>query len=209
MGDFRIFDLEKISKMNDALVFVETGTFKGDGVRHANSFGIFEDIHSIEILDSLAEEAKNSFQSDEHINIHHGDSVSVLTELLPSIKSNAVFWLDAHFPGADLGERGYNDEKDAVKRIPLEYELKLIQERCNDYDDILIIDDAWLYVDADFQWGTMNDHMTRFGHNTTREELGAGKGADFIYENFAKTHDIQLLTHHQGYFIVIPKTSDK
>jgi len=208
MGDLKIFDLSEISKNNNSNLFVETGTFKGDGVRHAQSCNAFDEIHSIEILESLANEAKNNFQFDKQVTIHNGDSVSVLKELLPTLKGNTIFWLDAHFPGADLHERGYNDEEDEVKRIPLEHEIKLISKRCGKYKDVIIIDDAWLYIDADFAWGSFDDHMSRHGFNVTREEVGAGNGADFIYECFEDTHDIMVYNNHQGYFFLTPKEDE-
>jgi hypothetical protein len=209
MGDIRIFNLKELREKFDTPVFIETGTFKGEAVEYAKQCDTFDEIHSIEIMDSLAEDAKKKFKEHNDITIHHGDSLSVLKEMVPNLKTNVLFWLDAHFPGAEAGEKGHNDDPDDTKRIPLEYEVKLLSERCDEYKDVIIMDDAWLYIDADFEWGSFDNHMEKHGFKVTRDELGAGKGADFIYECFEDTHDIMVYRNHQGYFFLTPKEDNE
>jgi len=203
MGDLKIYDLGDYRCRYNADIFVETGTFKGEGVEYASKFG-FNEIHSIEIIKELADDVEKKFSNDETINIWNGSTADVLSKILPTLNGNVIFWLDAHFPGADAHLVPYNNEKDPDLRAPLERELELIQKRAKDYNDVLIIDDLWLYEDGPFEWGTCNDHFKRCGHDTTREEL-VGKDSSFIYKLFDETHNFEKKYTHQGYLIITPK----
>src|SRR5579862_1202790 len=74
---------------------VETGTYKGDMVQGVERH--FAEIHSIELGRELFEEARARFAGLGHIHLHHGDSATVLPELLKTVHSPALFWLDGHF----------------------------------------------------------------------------------------------------------------
>jgi hypothetical protein len=77
-------------------VFVETGTFMGDGILKAVWVG-FEQIYSIERSDYYYERAIESFKDFPNVCIIHGDSGIELEKLLKEINEPVTFWLDAHF----------------------------------------------------------------------------------------------------------------
>ncbi len=64
--------------------------------------------------------------------------------LLPEIKDNITFWLDAHFPGADAHMKTYESclNLDVDTNLPLEREIELISKRTSSYTDVLIVDDS-------------------------------------------------------------------
>ena len=98
MGTIRRFNLVRLIKEYKATNFFETGTFRGDGVDYALNFPFLQ-ITSVEIIPEIANEAKERFSNNNNVKIITADSVSALKNELPAIKTNCVFWLDAHFPG--------------------------------------------------------------------------------------------------------------
>jgi len=74
---------------------IETGTFTGgmiDATRNT-----FASIFSIELDQTLYEQASARFAGDPHISIIHGDSGDKLSEVLRHLSKPALFWLDAHY----------------------------------------------------------------------------------------------------------------
>ncbi len=117
---------------------VETGTYLGDMVFAMRKR--FSEIHSIEISPEYFERAKQRFSSYKNIHILEGDSGKVLSELVPSLKSGVLFWLDGHYSGGSTG-RGDADS-------PVIIEVKSILEKMSGAYAILI-DDARLFVGKD------------------------------------------------------------
>jgi hypothetical protein len=106
----------------DARVFVETGTADGRGVQLALDCG-FEEVHSIEMSESLAVAARRQFENDGRVKVWLGDSGVTLAEVLGSIPvreelgSRAVVFLDAHaVPGLP----------ETASSFPLERELEAL-----------------------------------------------------------------------------------
>ncbi len=112
--------------------FVETGTFRAETITKMSN--IFASCHSIELSQDLYEDARKKYSSTA-INFYWGDSVQVLTKLVPTIKEAAIFFLDAHWCGRE-SEKGNID-------VPLIEEIKLIVDR--PFRDLLIIDDFRLF----------------------------------------------------------------
>lgn len=79
--------------------FVETGTFRGEGVTKALDAG-FENIYSIELDEYLYKSAKTQFINDKRVNIVFGDTVKKLWSIIEHLDSPITFWLDAHYSGA-------------------------------------------------------------------------------------------------------------
>lgn len=202
MGCIQAFDVDQIIQKANIKTFVETGTLHGDGIQFAKDFP-FEQIHSIEIISDLAEAAKNKFRSDHRIHIHQGHSSDVLEQILPTIDTNILFWLDAHFPGADSRHSTAGGENIYERRVPLESEIEVIAQRIGKYTDVLVIDDLWLYEDGPFETGLFNDWMKQHHNGETREEL-CGSDASFIEEAFRNTHDVQKFYKQQGYIVCTP-----
>lgn len=86
---------------------VETGTYHGDTTMALYEMG--KEIHTIEINQKYQAEAKKKLK-DTDVNFHLGSSQKVLDELIPKLKGNLMFFLDAHW-GA------YNPLVDELKMI--------------------------------------------------------------------------------------------
>lgn len=202
MGDLKIFDINSIKNKYNLDVFIETGTLHGDTVEWL--LPIFNELHSIEIDKELHAKAAIRFANVTKVKIHHGNSTEVLIKILPSINKSALFWLDAHFPGADVHKVPYDNEKNEDIRAPLYHEIEEIKKRKNLYNDVIIVDDLWLYEDGPYEWGSFDDHAQRCNFNVTRSEL-VTKNSSFLYEAFSDTHDITKDYRHQGYLMFFPK----
>jgi protein-L-isoaspartate O-methyltransferase len=64
-------------------ILVETGTFRGDMV--AAMLGSFDKIYSIELEPKLCRMAQARFKRSHHVEIIHGDSATVLDEVMKRI----------------------------------------------------------------------------------------------------------------------------
>ena len=193
MGSISRFALNKISKDYNAIYFVETGTWKGDGVAVALQ-NPFQKIISIEIIPQIAALAKKRFQLSENVKIIAGASTPVLLRELPTLKGNCIFWLDAHFPGAEEGIMEYNAEKDESLRLPLENEIEVISMARTCYKDVLIIDDFRIYEDGPFENGNAPEDVLPKGN----------RGIGFIYDHFGSTHKILKSYREEGYLFMRP-----
>ena len=98
-------------------IFIETGTYNGDGVVKALESG-FEQIFSIELDEGRYQNCKEKFFDNDNVEILLGDSGKVLPELLKKIDKKVTFWLDAHYcgDGATVGEKWcpFKEELDAI-----------------------------------------------------------------------------------------------
>jgi len=113
-------------------VFVETGTFVGDGIQRALDAG-FEEIHSVDIDPIAIRDAKNRFKDNSKVNIYTKDSSRELKDILVHIREPVTFWLDAH--------NGFPDpEAKDVKNTPLLEELEQIKNHPIKTHTILIDD---------------------------------------------------------------------
>lgn len=184
--------LEKYKLVN----YIETGTGMGECLSHALNFN-FNKFYSVEIHPEIFRQAKLKFQNKVNCEILFGNSYEVLPEVLKNNPANTLFFLDAHFPGADFGYTSYDSEKDYDTRLPLEKELKTIVEHKNITNDVFIIDDLRIYEDGPFEGGNW----------TERYRLG-GTNIDFITDLFSDTHDIIKTYQDQGYIILTPKKYD-
>lgn len=193
MGSISRFNINKIATDYHCLHFVETGTWKGDGVAYALQTN-FTRIISIEIIPGIAEEAQKRFQHNKNVRIVTGDSVPVLSRELPLLQGNCIFWLDAHFPGAEEGIRRYDAENDEDRRLPLEKEIGIIRVSRPHFKDVLIIDDLRIYEDGPYENG-----------NAPADTLPkANRNIDFVTSHFGTTHHISRLYRDEGYIILTP-----
>lgn len=194
MGQLARFDLGRIMADYDTPYLFESGTFLGDGVVYASGFP-FKKIISVEIIPEIAAAAKQRFAGMKHVSIIHADSISALKETLPTIKKNIVFWLDAHFPGADAGIKHYDDRINEKLRLPLQQEIEMVCAMRKGFNDVFIIDDLRIYEDADYQNGRVPaDAMPASNRNI-----------DFIYDCFSRTHCIFKSLLDEGYILLLPQ----
>ncbi len=198
MGELRFFDLADTIKDYDLDIFVETGTGEGGAIDSVFKYN-FNKLYSIEIVKELYDKCVEKFkgiQSIELLNTNSYDGLQqILSKLLKSpVTHNVLFWLDAHFPGADFHYSQYNDTRDEKLRIPLQSEIELLWEYRKYHRDVFIIDDLRIYEDGPYEMGNWPD----------RKLLG-GEGIKFIEDTFGTTHNIIRDYNHQGYLFLLPK----
>jgi hypothetical protein len=198
MGSLARFNLPGLAQVHGLKHFVETGTAQGDSVALACQVKAFASLHSIEIVPELATAAKARFEKDERVVIWQGDSVTCLSMVLRDLPPEpALFWLDAHFPGAHSGAK-YDAEPDAKKRLPLEDEIALIRQARDGIRDVLLIDDARIYQPGPYSGGDLPPDWPPL-KGIQRDGIG------FIRAAFGKTHGVVVDFSDQGYVMVVPQ----
>ena len=198
MGFINQFNINRIIRDYSIKYFFETGTWKGDAVAYALQFP-FEKIISAEIIPVIANEAKFRFQHEPRVTILEASSAGALSAELPALNGNCLFWLDAHFPGADAGLVRYDAINDEDIRLPLEKELTIIHEVRKNYQDILIIDDLRVYEDGPYENGSAPaDTLPKSNRNI-----------DFINWLFGKSHITMKTYRNEGYLLLFPKAANR
>ena len=177
--------------------FVETGTGQAEVVRSVYEANEDLNIHTIEVVEEIFDQNKIKFSYLKDVSWHLGTSFKILPAILPTFDGNTLFWMDAHFPGADFGLSSYGEEKDMDKRLPLKRELESIVQSRDVSNDVFVIDDLRIYEDGPFETGNW-DERTKYG----------GDGIGFIEEMFEKTHYIGRSYNAQGSVILFPVTKE-
>lgn len=110
--------------------FVETGTYLG--LTAAFLAVAYKIVHTIELDPVLYENAQRRLRSFPNVHCYHGDSATVLQQILPSINGPAVFWLDAHYTGGITTRAAANTpvmgELMAILAHPIKTHLILIDD---------------------------------------------------------------------------------
>ena len=189
--------IKNVFKFYDIKNFVETGTGIGEVVRSVCEIDQNINIHTIEIIEEIYDKNKISLSYLDNVNWHLGQSSDVLPDIVPSLQGSTLFWMDAHFPGADFGLAEYGDEKNIDKRLPLKSELEIIVKNKDVSNDVFIIDDLRIYEDGPFEAGVWKD----------RSKYG-GDGIEFIEELFEETHYVVKSYNQQGYIMLFPVNKD-
>jgi len=199
VGVLAQFDLERLIADYGCRYLIETGTGLGKGLDHAATFD-FDQIYSIEIMHNLALAAALRFAKNHKVTILHAKSERGLKEALEEIPQDApvLYWLDAHFPGADFRLATYKGEKNENVRLPLERELRLLAELRDLSRDIVLIDDLRIYEDADYEEGPAKED-----HQPLRPEF---RHVRFVDELLGATHIIQRSTRRTGYLCAYPRS---
>jgi len=189
--------IKNVLDFYDIKNFVETGTGQAEVVQTVVEADDTLNIHTIEVIPEIYDKNKINFSYLKDINWHLGTSFDILPEILPDLKGTTLFWMDAHFPGADFGLSSYGDEKDDDKRLPLKKELETIVENRDVTNDVFVIDDLRIYEDGPFGDGNWED----------REKYG-GDGIEFIEELFDETHYVVKSYNAQGSILLFPVSKD-
>lgn len=124
-------DKRKYFKNHINEVFIETGSYIGDGIFKALQCG-FSKIISIEISEKYHSLCSKRFKNNKNVEIILGDSYKVLPNILKSINCKSTFWLDGHHSCGDTGLGEFWS--------PLIQELEAIKNH-NINEHAIIIDD--------------------------------------------------------------------
>ena len=79
-------------------IFIETGTFNGDGVITSLMMG-FDKVYSVEYDETLYKVCVNRFSNNKNVLLYKDDSALFLEKILQEVKEPVVIFLDAHFCG--------------------------------------------------------------------------------------------------------------
>ena len=189
--------IKNVLDFYDIKNFVETGTGQAEVVQTVVEADDTLNVHTIEVIPEIYDKNKINFSYLKDVNWHLGTSFDILPEILPDLKGTTLFWMDAHFPGADFGLSSYGDGKDDDKRLPLKKELETIVENRDVTNDVFVIDDLRIYEDGPFGDGNWED----------REKYG-GDGIEFIEELFDETHYVVKSYNAQGSILLFPVSKD-
>jgi len=126
--------------------FLETGTFKGGGVKLALDCG-FSRIISIEIDPLLYAEVAREYELNDKVTIHHGDSTQVMLSVLSYINTPITFWLDAHIQESTVI---------GAYPVPLIQELNIIGQMRRGSHDTVMIDDRRLFGSGNY-WNNIRE----------------------------------------------------
>lgn len=126
----------ELAQINRSAVFVETGTYEGRTARWAaEHFGF---VFTIERSPALHARAAQALAGMKHVEPLCGDTRALLKPIVEGLHAlRAIHWLDAHWSG------GSTAGEDA--ECPLLDELQVLAGR---HDDIILIDDARLFLSA-------------------------------------------------------------
>jgi hypothetical protein len=200
VGSLTAFDLQALIDEFNLQHLVETGTGYGLSLTHACLFP-FKTLSSCDIESFPIEHAKGRLL-DDRLYLLQCNSPDFLKYVCNKIAQEEpiLFWLDAHFPGADTGSRGFGDVKDTAIRLPLHEELQAIQTGRPLGQDVLLIDDAriWLddmpYLGADINLGPDFRHL-----------IPEERNIDFVHDIMGHTHDVEMVYKNEGYIKLTPK----
>jgi hypothetical protein len=194
LSTWPIYQIQSSYKLNN---FVETGTWKGDGLLHAMRFP-FKRLWSVELQPDLCRKARDRMvlerPCDERWSILRGDSRTYIEVIVGCLKGPTLWWLDAHLP-----ER-YGDPGDAPK-LPLEDEiLSIVNSNYDHSGDVFIIDDWRLYSTEEFANGPF-----KYTQPDGRVTLGPIGTPDAFIDALGKTHLCEIQQRHEGYLVARPK----
>src|SRR5687767_2471368 len=91
--------ISQIAKQYGIKNFVETGTYYGKTAVWASS--IFEQVLTVEFSKEIHESNLETYKEHKGISFLFGDSRRFLKEIVPSLTSSAIFWLDSHWSGGE------------------------------------------------------------------------------------------------------------
>jgi len=209
MGQITAFDLNYFINNFKTTVYFETGTGIGESLSYANKYN-FNKFFTVDIDKELSNRIKERYSHQKNIEVICDYSKNAIIDYLPKIpqSDNILFFLDAHFPGADFHKISYEESIRTYKEdaFPLQKELELIIKYRDVKNDVFVIDDFVLYENGDYD--TIKEGVV-WKYEWLQEELGLKTNSDFIYNLFEKTHDFRKDTRHQGYLVITPKIKNE
>lgn len=112
-------------------VFVETGTYYGEGIVYALQAG-FKNIRSVELFDKLYSICLEKFNNIPNVKLYQGNSSEKLWEMIADINQPITFWLDAHYSDSSTAKgpefSPIVKELDIIKRHPIKIHTILIDD---------------------------------------------------------------------------------
>ena len=111
--------------------FVESGSYKGEGIRCALNTG-FEYIYSVELNHSYYNYCKNMFLDNPNVFLFMWDSGDILFDIIKDINEPITFWLDGHCTIDSINNRKSHSpilkELEAIKKHHIKNHTILIDD---------------------------------------------------------------------------------
>lgn len=141
LGSLQSKRLKQFFRIEDCETFVETGTYKGDGVQWGVDNPNFQEIYSVELSESLFRGNMQRFNGNGRITLAFGDTVIFLKELLPLLKNKTLLYLDAHISDD-------TSTHNPAYPVPLIEETEIVTSSFYDFDNlIVVVDDERLWTE--------------------------------------------------------------
>lgn len=200
MGQLTAFNVDYLIQKYNLKIYFETGTGEAISLMHALD-SYFEFYYSVDLDEELIIKANKKI-INSCLKLIHNYSSEALKEYVPTLEPDkpVLFFLDAHFPGADFHKCTYEESIRQFKQesFPLETELNTIFSLRDTSKDVIIIDDFKLF-DPTTQY---EDSYNPIQH--VLDEIKINTNPDFIYKLFEKTHTFEKKLNHQGYLSILP-----
>lgn len=199
MGSIARFNLSKIKFDFGIDQFVETGTGQGKSIELVLKSSIAT-IFSCESHPQIYDTAKKKFTNESRVQLDSRASKFFLTEICKK-QSPMLFFLDAHYGGGTDG--GFSTYSDALKNFnsetnfPLSEEIEIIAQKNGVENDVIIIDDARIFVDENFQLGACPEEA--------KAPLTCRGPLEIAFSKLKNSHQCILLHQDHGYWIFVPQ----
>jgi hypothetical protein len=218
MGQLTRFDLNPLVEAYHLKNYVETGTGLGVSLCHALLCKSFHHLFTVEIDESLANSASLhqninlSKSPHQSVSIVNSNSLIGLRNLLQNKVDDAptLFFLDAHFPGADFFNTSYGDSIDnnLTEGLPLLLELAEISiSRNGAKNDLIIIDDLFLFDNGEFEFDREHPSSANSLRTSLRQRdmfLG-GSLTTVLRLLFGPNRKFNRFYENQGYMMILPQ----
>jgi hypothetical protein len=218
MGQLTRFDLNPLVESFNLKNYVETGTGLGVSLCYAIQNKSFQHLFSIEIDEKLANSTSlhqniSLVQSThQNVSVVNSNSLHGLRGLLQNKvdSSPTLFFLDAHFPGADFFDTTYGDSIDNSNTAGLPLLLELAEiciSRNGAKNDVIIIDDLFLFDSGEFAFDREHPTHAESVRNVLRQRdmfLG-GSFTTVLKLLFGPRRKFRRFYEHQGYMMIFPE----
>lgn len=165
--------------LSDCENFVETGTYRGDGVQWAVEQPHFKNIYSVELSQELAALCATRFADNQRVHLTVGDTLLFLRAVLPTLRAPTLLYLDAHISGRDST---YNP----AHPVPLVSETGITLKSFYDLSAlVVVVDDARLWP-ADLKQFLVQSYTTQGMTNCFIDD-----SLVFCHEQWLRAHPAQ------------------
>jgi len=138
----------------DKNVFIETGTYQGQGTTCAVMCQ-FDKIYTIEFYKPRYDDCVHKFQLCENVKFLQGNSGEKIKDILDELDEPAVFWLDAHYDALHVEGDNPNILADSQ---PILDELTHIKNHHINTHTIMI-DDRRIFTGEYVKWHHITEDM--------------------------------------------------
>lgn len=149
-------------------VFVETGTWMGEGVEQALKAG-YPKVLTIELHEGHFKRARRKFKHDRRVRVFLGDSSEHLYEMIKHETTRMTFWLDGHYSGVStaLGSKSSPilEELRQIAMHPIKTHTILIDDvrqmgtKEFDYVTLEQIKEAVLQINPNYKFSLHDGHQ--------------------------------------------------